>query len=98
MEMAGMIHGPVSDPAASTRQGPMFLEVPMTATNIKVIEPVGVKSRTSVAAAQPSGDLAALAGQYGCGPIAFSGADNALYDRHLLFDNVVDLNAAGMRE
>jgi starch phosphorylase len=28
--------------------------------------------------------------QYGCGPIRFSGAADALYDRHLLFDNVVD--------
>ena len=26
--------------------------------------------------------------QYGCGPVQFSGADDALYDRHLLFDNV----------
>ena len=36
--------------------------------------------------------------QYGCGPIKFSGTDNALYERHLLFDNVVKLSAAGDRE
>ena len=36
--------------------------------------------------------------QYGCGPIQFTGTDNALYERHLLFDNVVDLTAAGPRE
>jgi len=35
---------------------------------------------------------------YGCGPIEFSGTDNALYERHLLFDNVVKLSAAGDRE
>jgi len=29
-------------------------------------------------------------GQYGCGPIEFSGSDNAMYERHILFDNVVD--------
>src|SRR6516164_7382801 len=37
-------------------------------------------------------------GQYGCGPIEFSGSDNAMYERHLLFDNVVDPVAAGQRE
>ena len=30
--------------------------------------------------------------QYGCGPIRFTGDPNALYERHLLFDNVVDLD------
>jgi|RhiMetdeSRZDD1v2_1073273.scaffolds.fasta_scaffold01093_22 glycogen phosphorylase len=36
--------------------------------------------------------------QYGCGPIRFAGSDNGLYERHLLFDNVVPLTAAGARE
>src|SRR5687767_12567527 len=36
--------------------------------------------------------------QYGCGPIHFTEADTGLYDRHLLFDNVMDLAAAGPRE
>jgi starch phosphorylase len=36
--------------------------------------------------------------QYGCGPIHFTEADTGLYDRHLLFDNVMDLDAAGPRE
>jgi glycogen phosphorylase len=36
--------------------------------------------------------------QYGCGPIRFSGHDDALYERHLLFDDVVDPLAAGVRE
>ena len=36
--------------------------------------------------------------QYGCGPIRFSGNDDALYERHLLFDDVVDPAAAGARE
>jgi starch phosphorylase len=36
--------------------------------------------------------------QYGCGPIQFSGTSNGLYDRHLLFDDVVDPAAAGHRE
>jgi starch phosphorylase len=32
----------------------------------------------------------ALRLQYGCGPVQFSGADEALYNRHLLFDGVID--------
>jgi glycogen phosphorylase len=36
--------------------------------------------------------------QYGCGPIRFSGDDEALYERHLLFDDVVAPQAAGPRE
>ena len=39
-----------------------------------------------------------LLAQYGCGPIRFSGTDDALYERHLLFDDVVAPNAAGPRE
>jgi glycogen phosphorylase len=36
--------------------------------------------------------------QYGCGPVRFSGHDDALYERHLLFDDVIDPLAAGARE
>jgi starch phosphorylase len=36
--------------------------------------------------------------RYGCGPIQFTGSDTALYERHLLFDNVVRLADAGPRE
>src|SRR5690349_8706378 len=36
--------------------------------------------------------------RYGCGPIRFSGRDDALYERHLLFDDVVAPEAAGPRE
>jgi starch phosphorylase len=36
--------------------------------------------------------------QYGCGPIRFSGHNDALYERHLLFDDIIDPNAAGARE
>jgi starch phosphorylase len=36
--------------------------------------------------------------QYGCGPVQFTGTGDALYERHLLFDNVVAPAAAGPRE
>jgi starch phosphorylase len=36
--------------------------------------------------------------QYGCGPIQFTGTGDALYERHLTFDNVADPSALGPRE
>jgi glycogen phosphorylase len=39
-----------------------------------------------------------LLAQYGCGPIRFTGDADALYERHLLFDNVATPAATGPRE
>ncbi|MBV8133454.1 MAG: glycogen/starch/alpha-glucan phosphorylase [Alphaproteobacteria bacterium] len=39
-----------------------------------------------------------LLDQYGCGPIRFSGTNDALYERHLLFDDIIAPAAAGARE
>jgi starch phosphorylase len=36
--------------------------------------------------------------QYGCGPVQFAGTDEALYERHLLFDSGVALEAATARD
>src|SRR5438105_812535 len=41
---------------------------------------------------------ASLLKQYGCGPIELTGTDDALYERHLLFDNAVKIPAADARE
>src|SRR5712671_1668248 len=41
---------------------------------------------------------AELLEQYGCGAIQFTGSGNALYDRHLIFDNVIDPADVGPRE
>src|SRR5580700_423453 len=43
-------------------------------------------------------DLSTLAAQYGCGPVKFAGAEEALYERHLLFDNIVGANEITLRE
>jgi len=43
-------------------------------------------------------DLKKLIDKYGCGPVQFSGTDEALYERHLLFDNGVDLATATARD
>jgi starch phosphorylase len=42
--------------------------------------------------------ISKLIAQYGCGPIKFSGTDEAFYERHLLFDNVVDASDVTLRE
>jgi starch phosphorylase len=49
-------------------------------------------------AAEPSGNLTKLLKQYGCGSVEFTGADHALYERHLLFDHVVKPSAASARD
>jgi glycogen phosphorylase len=55
--------------------------------------------RTPAGARTPSvPDTQKLLEQYGCGPIQFTGTADALYERHLLFDNVVDPAAVGPRE
>ena len=43
-------------------------------------------------------DTKTLTAKYGCGPVQFSGTDEALYERHLLFDSGVDLAAATARD
>src|SRR5580704_13604641 len=36
--------------------------------------------------------------QYGAGPIRFAGTDSGLYERHLMFDNVIDMARAAARD
>ena len=52
------------------------------------------------AAAKPheTPDIERLRSQYGCGPVHFSGTDEALYERHLLFDSGVDVGKATARD
>jgi len=45
-----------------------------------------------------SENISKLIAQYGCGPVKFTGAEEALYERHLLFDNVVDASQVNLRE
>jgi starch phosphorylase len=46
----------------------------------------------------PETEIRKLLEQYGCGPVQFTGTGDALYDRHLLFDAMVDPAAVGPRE
>jgi len=49
---------------------------------------------------KPAGSdhLSKLLVQYGCGPIQFSGTSDALYERHLIFDRVIDTAETTPRE
>src|SRR5690242_12732453 len=42
-------------------------------------------------------DISKLIQQYGCGPVKFSGTGNALYERHLMFDNIMEPSATDAR-
>jgi starch phosphorylase len=53
---------------------------------------------TQSAADRNAPDMSKFLQQYGCGPIQFTGTGDALYERHLMFDNVADLLALGPRE
>src|SRR5213593_2736661 len=59
---------------------------------------MSAKESAATRAATASDALAALRRQYGCGPVDLTGTAHALYERHLLFDNVADPAAAGARE
>ena len=57
------------------------------------------KTTTSAAPATATFDgIARLLQQYGCGPVHFTGTDDALYERHLTFDHVVRLADASPRD
>ncbi|MBX3733531.1 MAG: glycogen/starch/alpha-glucan phosphorylase [Verrucomicrobiae bacterium] len=55
------------------------------------------KAKNSTKTESPPSTVAALLDQYGCGPIRFHGNENALYERHVLFDHVVAPEAASER-
>ncbi|HSE91932.1 MAG TPA: glycogen/starch/alpha-glucan phosphorylase [Methylomirabilota bacterium] len=58
-----------------------------------------MRNRRTARARTPSAPgMQKLLEQYGCGPIEFTGSGDALYERHLMFDNVVDPAAVGPRE
>src|SRR5438093_870844 len=56
------------------------------------------KQKQSVSATSPGSDIAQLRRQYGCGPVELTGNADALYERHLFFDNVMEVTTIGARE
>src|SRR6266436_256270 len=59
---------------------------------------MGTKAAPGPAQATESDITSGLRRQYRCESHEFAGTGNALYGRHLLFDNVVDLAAASPRQ
>src|SRR4029077_2552489 len=65
----------------------------MSTTSVKA------SSSTRNALEEPdTSSIARLLHQYGCGPIPFVGSENAFYERHLVFDRVIDPQGASARE
>src|SRR5467141_3743071 len=59
---------------------------------------MGTKRVIEPSTSTKSDSIARLRNQYGSGLIQLAGPENALYERHLVFDNIVDPEAAGPRE
>lgn len=57
--------------------------------------PISIEPPTSIL---PLDNKFKILDQYGCGPIRFAGDDSSLYERHLLFDNVIDQADADARD
>src|SRR6476660_8528734 len=58
-------------------------------------------SQTASASAPRSASadgVSKLLERYGCGPISFCGTGDALYERRLVFDHILDSHQAGPRE
>src|ERR1700758_2074686 len=66
---------------------PVALTESLTATKSATVVPIPTAPQ----------HISKLIQQYGCGPVQFSGTDNALYERHLIFDNIVDPAASDAR-
>jgi hypothetical protein len=56
-----------------------------------------VEKRIKSGTASTVPDISKLLEQYG-GPVKFTGDEDALYERHLVFDNVMEETAIGVRE
>jgi glycogen phosphorylase len=58
---------------------------------------VGTRSATEFSTLAGSPATSKLPDQYGCGPVDLAGPHDSLYERHLLFDNILDPAAATSR-
>jgi len=65
----------------------------MSTKAVKTPERTGAQATASGSPA-----VAELLKQYGCGPIPFVGSESAFYERHLVFDRVIDPSVATARE
>src|SRR6476661_2170034 len=65
-----------------------------------VINPKSPQSARTAMAPNPTAadSTSKLLQQYGCGPVQLTGTDNALYERHLHFDNAIGVDTATPRD
>src|SRR6476469_1033611 len=59
---------------------------------------MSTKALSERIASNRSQNISNVLDQYECGPVRFSGTHDALYERHLLFDNVIGLDSATSRD
>ena len=69
----------------------------MTSKNAASVKSARVENKANVVPIESASAITKLIQQYGCGPVQFSGSNDALYERHLIFDNVVSSTAATSR-
>src|ERR1043166_2065483 len=74
------------------------LPPPLATSEISSKPEAPLKTTAKTPAKSEAEALARLLAQYEYGPIEFAGSSNASYERHLIFDNVNSVEAAGPRE
>src|SRR4030095_10864191 len=72
----------------------------MGRAKIRRKDPMSVllEEKSAAARSDRSAEITNLIKRYGCGPVQLTGTTDALYERHLVFDNVMELAAIGARE
>jgi glycogen phosphorylase len=73
---------------------------PLKHTIVQVIKEIKMGTKTAIepTASTDSDIVAKRRREYGCDAYEFSGNNNALYERHLAFDNIVDIASLDPRE
>ena len=94
----GTLRGSVEESQLTARETEPLNKVHLMSTRT-VVNPKSPQSARTAMAPIPTAaeNTSKLLQQYGCGPVQLSGTDNSLYERHLVFDNVVDLGAVDVR-
>src|SRR6266699_5632606 len=57
-----------------------------------------LEEKSASATADRSAEITNLIKRYGCGPVQLTGTNDALYERHLVVDNVMEATTIGARE
>src|SRR5262245_29311330 len=67
--------------------------------NVKMSDVMKAEKQKKSGSATSTGyDMAKLLEQYGSRTIKFTGVEDSLFERHLVFDNVMEMTAIGARE